>query len=190
MCVTAISTAIAGAGLLTNLIGAGGQAASRRATTAASVRAEALREQQMQLETRRRMIESLRREQVARSMTNARATAQGVNLSSSVVAGAYGQQTGQLSRDLTMFRENSAIGAGLFQANADVARGQGQTALFEGLSRVGASMTASALPLGQIFGGSNQPGSSGFNQQGIGPFSTFVLPGNLDSGGGNYRYYP
>lgn len=136
----------------------------RKEATAASQRAEALRAEQMRLEGIRKQRELIRQTQVARATALSRSVNQGAGASetaaSSSLFGAFGQIQGAYGRASNAEFQNQTIGAGIFQANADLAAAQGSIATYEGLGKLGTTLTMQSDTIGKI-GGSLFPSSSG-----------------------------
>lgn len=171
--VSAISAAVGVAGLAAQGVSAWGQKKERQNVTEASIRAEDLREQQMNLEAQRLTRQKIREAQVANSLSLARSVNQGAGVGSSALFGAYGQTQGELGRSLVGIRENQDIGAGIFDANRDIAQGQGQIAMWEGFGKLGTTITSQASNVGRIFG--SYPGNAPLRPE-IGPWQTNVFP--------------
>ena len=157
--VSSIALAIGTAGLATQAASAVGQFGASQRATAASLRAERSREEQMRAESMRRQRESIRQSLIANSLARSRNVNQGAGLGSSTLFGAYGQTQGEMGRQLAYTAENERIGGDIFSANRDLARAQGDVQTFQGLGKFGEALTTQAMPLAKIgsslFGGPN-----------------------------------
>lgn len=154
----AVFTAIAGAigsaaatiGAVTSAVGTAAgvvgsiqQASGQRKAQAAQRRAEGLRQKQMELESTRRQRETIRQQQIARANALATTTAQGAAAEgSSALGGAEGGIFGQAGRDIQATRSNEAIGAGIFDANAQASVGLAQAARGGTLANIGSGLTS------------------------------------------------
>lgn len=130
----------------TAAVGVGVQVKAGRDQAKASKRAEGLRKRQADLESNRNKRKSIRESLVARSTALSGAVAQGAQ-GGSGLQGGYAQITQQLGNNILGVNQGSEIGAGIFQANSDVATAQGKAALGSGISSI------SQMGLSQ-FGGS------------------------------------
>lgn len=178
---SSIAAVVGIAGLGVQAVSAVGQASARREATAASRRAERLREQQMNLERARKQREAFRQATVARSVALSRSVSQGAGQgdeASSSLFGAYGQIAGAFGRATNTEEQNADIGAGLFAANRDLASAQGDIATYEGIGKLGSSLTANSETIGKI-GNSIATGSL---------FGPSVDYRNNTSGYGDYTY--
>ena len=161
MGIETIALAVGIGGLATQGVSAVMQADARKDATAASRRAERLREQQMQLESQRKQRELIRQEQNARDIALSRSVAQGAgqgDQASSSLFGAYGQIQGALGRASNTEEQNLDIGAGIFSANRDLASAQGDVATWEGVGKFGQSLVSNSQMIGKI--GNNLFGES------------------------------
>jgi len=118
----------------------------------ASKRAEQLRQQQLEAETRRRRREAFRQAQIARARATANTAAQlgtTAQQTGSAIAG-QGGITGQLDRTVGALGSNLQIGQGLFQANAQIAQAQGQQALGQAVSGFGSFLINNQSTIGRL----------------------------------------
>jgi hypothetical protein len=96
----------------------------------ASIRAEALREKQMELEGIRRRRDIIRMAQASQSLSVARSVAQGAQQSSSARAG-RNQISSQARVDTLANTQNIMIGRGIFEENRNITQAQAQGAQFQ-----------------------------------------------------------
>lgn len=155
------ATTIAAITAITATAAAGGQAYYTSQASAASRRAERLREQQMRLDAMRRRRESIRQSMIANSVAASRGVAQGVGEGSSVLFGALGQTQGELGRQVSYTNESEAIGAGIFQANRDIASAQAASSMFQQAGNLSTSVLSNSQKISDIgqtlFGPSTGP---------------------------------
>ena len=150
MGIETIALTVGLAGLATQGVSAVQQAGYRKDQTAASRRAEALREQQAELEAARRNREAFRKQMVANALSTTRSVSQGGSLENSALGGAFGQAAGTTGRDVLFNEQSLEIGQGLFRANADIAEAQGNIATWEGVGKLGSSLVTNSQMIGQI----------------------------------------
>lgn len=153
MGIESIGLAIGIGGLATQGVSAVMQYDARKDATAASQRAERLREQQMQLETQRKQREIIRQQQNARALALSRSVGQGAGQgedASSSLFGAYGQIAGAAGRASNTEEQNMDIGAGIFSANRDLAKAQGDIATWEGVGKFGSSLVSNSQMIGKV----------------------------------------
>ena len=165
----AAATTIALIGLGISAAAAGGQAYYSNQASRASRRAERLREQQMRMDARRRRIQAIRQSMMAGSLATARGANQGVGEGSSVIGGAAGQTAGELGRELSYTNASEQIGAGIFQANADIAGAQGMASLFNAAGTIGNTLLGNAQTISNI-------GASLFTPAASSNWATTVTP--------------
>jgi hypothetical protein len=149
-------------------------AASNQVIAQQEAKAEAVRQQAMELDARRRSNEMLRQEQRARAMALATSTVQGLGQGSSSLGGAYGQISGQtgvnmlgVSQNLGMGREMFGINQAISQQRIMQAGYQGQAARGSGLASMGSSLLGVAPQFSALMGGYNPQslsGGYGYNQ--------------------------
>lgn len=114
--------------------------------TVASKKAEANREQQMQLDAQRRRRQAIREGIMARSQNLAVATAQGAQ--GSGVQSALGGAIGMAQENQQGITSAEVIGGRIFQANRDyfdaTQRGQSAMAIGQGISALGGALVSNA----------------------------------------------
>ena len=145
------SPALLGLGVVGSTVGAAGQAYFTSQASAASRRAERARQEQMRLESMRRMREQMRQAQNANAMSLSRSVGQGAGVAGSNLAGAYGQTQGALGRASNAEYQNLQIGERIFQANLDQSIAQGWASTFNGLGNFSNNFMQSQAGLRQIF---------------------------------------
>lgn len=96
----------------------------------ASIRAEALRERQMELEGIRRRRDIIRQTQSAEAQGIAAAISQGVSIGSSSVQAGRQQAASRERVDILSNLQNIMIGAGIFEENREITRRQTKAAEF------------------------------------------------------------
>jgi len=187
---TGVLTAVAVAGLGLSAFGASqsysaarSQATAQQGMIAEQQKQEALRQQAMELDARRRQREILRNQQRARSMSLTTATAQGASFGS-VLPGAFGQISGQAGTQGLGVSQNLEIGRGMFASNMvesqykmDYAAAGAQMAFGQGLSTLGGAIVSNLGTIGNLsgnaFGGSNTFGqAAGYAMYGSNPFTS------------------
>lgn len=131
-----LEVAIAGIGLGLGAVGAYQQYQGQQAATTASVRSENLRKRQMNLEAERQRRQAIRESIIARGTATSNAATQGASESSGL-AGGQAQTTAQAATSITSINQSETIGNSIFDANADLARAQGQIAMGQGFGDAG-----------------------------------------------------
>lgn len=120
--------------------------------TAASKRAEASREQQMQLDAQRRRRQSIREGLIARAQNLTIATAQGSRGSS--VVSALGGAQGMAQENQQGITSAETIGGRIFSANRDyfdaTQRGQAGIAFGQGISTLGGALVSNAGTISRL----------------------------------------
>lgn len=145
----AFSSIVTGLALAATAVGTVTQVNAANQAAKASQRAERLRERQMELESNRQ------RRQIVRNMIRARAqalattTAQGAS-GGSALGGAYGQIGQQAGENLVGVNQGQQIGAGIFQANRDIAGAEALAAFGGGISSLGGALFSNAESIGRI----------------------------------------
>lgn len=178
-----VGTGVSAAGAYNSYQGAKGQSQASQEAAAASKKIaefeqqiEAQKFKAMEIDARRRSLESVRLGQRARSMGLAAATSQGAGAGSGLQGG-YGQASGQLGTSLVGISQNLEIGRNIFGLNSSIsqqkmaiadAQAKGasfgtQSALGSGLSSLGSSIAGSGKAAGGIFGGASAP-SMAYNE--------------------------
>lgn len=129
--------------------GAQGQNAAQQQMIAGQQRAEGERRKMMELEHRRRTLESIRMGQRARALALTNATSQNAQLGSGLQGG-YGQIAGQTGTNLLALNQAVESGRSIFDINAQISQAnlayaQAGTSvnLGQGLSSLGGSMITS-----------------------------------------------
>lgn len=149
-------------GTAAGVVGQFQQAAGQRKQQNAQKRAEALREGQMEIDSRRKQMEMIRQQQIARAAAVANITSSGAGgEGSSAIGGAEGTIFGQTGRGIQGEQTNLTFGRGIFAANRDAARGAAMSArggtlasAGAGLSSLGGAFIKNAEAIGRI-GGNN-----------------------------------
>lgn len=161
----AVTAAVAAAGIGMSIYGsvqqskaAKQQAAAQQQMIAAEREAERVRQQQMELDARRKSMEVLRNQQRARSLALVAANNQGARLGSGLQGG-YGQIAGQTGVNLLGIQQNLALGRDMFAANEDLsaakmayAQAGSSMATARGWSSIGGTLVGSAGTIGNIAG--------------------------------------
>lgn len=152
-------------------LGAAGTATSMYGSYAqheASVKAEGLRERQMQLQNQREQREIIRRAQVAQatSLTNTSSAGTGYQ-GSSALPGAFGQIQGHENQQILASEQNLAIGEGLFKTNVQEADAKMISGIGTGASNLGGALLNRSMEVGRLFGDANPSGSG---KSGSNPF--------------------
>lgn len=150
-------TAIMAIGLVGMAVGGGVSYTSQqrmvREQTTASKRAEAAREQQMQLDAQRRRRQAIREGLMARSMNLAIGAAQGAQGSSSL-ASATGGATGMAMENQQGITSAEVIGGRVFGANRDYfnasQRGQAGMAMGNAISSLGGALVSNAGTISRL----------------------------------------
>lgn len=122
---SAASGGISAAGLTaaTGLIGTGVSAIGQFQAMRSAKKAEALREQQMNIEAMRARRQTVRQAIVARAQSLNTSEAQGAGGSSGQLGGVYGVQS-QAASNIQGINQSQQISQGIFQANRGIAAGQ------------------------------------------------------------------
>lgn len=134
-------------GLMANQ-GRNQQQAGIQAQSEASNKAEAAREQQMNLEAERAKRDTIRRMMAARAEAVSSASNQGASFGSGIQGGIAGI-TGQGNASLNATQRAQDIGSQIFSANRDYANAQAQTAIGSGNFNLGMSLFGNATQLGK-----------------------------------------
>ena len=136
---------IAAIGLAVSAVGVGVSVYGQMKQQEAAEKAEALRKKQMELEAARRRREIAREAMRARAESLAAATAQGAaSAGSSALGGAYGQIAGRAGLSMQAVNQNQQIGAGIFDANRELATGETWTAFGNSATNFGGQIMANA----------------------------------------------
>jgi len=145
----ALSTIIAGIGLAASVAGTAVTMAGQEQQRKASVRAERLREQQMNLESARQRRSVIRNVLRARAQALVGATAAGA-AEGSGLQGGFGQIAQQGGTNMVGINQGQEIGAGIFAANRDMAGGQTLAAFGGGLSSLGGALFSGSESIGRV----------------------------------------
>lgn len=124
-----------GLGIAGSLVGAGVQYHGTVQTAEASKRAEAIRLQQLNLESERQRRQALREAGVARGLALSNATNQGAQQSSGLEGG-IAQVTGQANSNIRTVNQSQDLGQQMFQAHEQMAQGQETSAFGSAISGV------------------------------------------------------
>ncbi len=123
--------------------------------------ADKQREKQMELDARRKMLETVRTAQRTRSLALSTATAQNAQLGTGLMGG-YGQIAGQTGNDYLGISQNLEIGRNIFDINAQInmykmqlASAQTQSALGSGLTSLGGSFMSAGTTASNLWGGTS-----------------------------------
>lgn len=135
----AIGSTLAIIGLGASLVGGAVQASGQRKAAKASQRAERLRETQMNLEAQREKRKTVREAALARAQALNAGVSQGAQFGTSLQGGQGAISSAAASRQQGI-SQGQEIGAGIFRANADIAKGQSMAALGGGISSLGGSL--------------------------------------------------
>lgn len=144
-----LSAAASIGGLALQAVGTGVQMDAANKQTEASVRAERLRQQQMNLESMRQRRQAVRNTIKARAVALSAGTSQGAT-GSSGLAGGLSQISNQGAENVSGVSKAQEIGTSIFDANASYAQAGGQLALGQGLSSLGGALVNNAQQIGQI----------------------------------------
>lgn len=131
-----LEVAIAAVGVGLAGYGAYQQFQGQKAATAASVNAENLRKKQMNLEAERQRRQAIREGVVSRGQAVNNAANQGAE-QSSALQGGVAQTTAQAATNITSINQSETIGNAIFDANADLAKAQGQIAMGQSFGDAG-----------------------------------------------------
>ena len=155
-----IASTIAGVSLSAYSAISGSQSQRRMAED--QQRQEALRQQAMELDNRRRQLEVLRQQQRARATALSNATAQGA-ASGSGLQGGYGQIAGETNTNLLGLNQSLMLGRENFAIDQDITSARSSYATSSGLGSLGGTLIQSLGPIQRLsmgFGPSPYYGSS------------------------------
>lgn len=156
----AITAAAAVAGAATSVFGTIKQAEAQKTASRASQQAEALRKQQMELDSRRRMNQLMRASATARARSIAAASARGATFSSAAEGG-LGSIQSQTGFNVLSEAENLDIGRDIFDANATFSQAKASAANYDAIGDFGKTLFQNSQTIGQIgttlFTGSRGP---------------------------------
>ena len=162
----AATAAIGGAAI--SGVSAFGQAKAQKQASAASREAERLRQQQMELDNRRRVTQLIRQAATAQANAESGAVARGINVSDSSAVGGQGSILSQAGANVQAQAENLGIGRNIFAANAQYSEAKATAQTWASVGDFGKTLFASSQQIGQI-------GDTLFNSKdgnGIGPWDT------------------
>ena len=131
---------IAAIGAITSLAGTALGVVGQFQANKAAKKAERARQQQARLEAQRARREAIRRSVVARAQSQAAATNQGAQFSSSAL-GAQSQATAAGGRNVLGINQNEALGDRVFAANRKQAAGNTLAGLGSGLQSFGSQIS-------------------------------------------------
>jgi hypothetical protein len=171
--VAAIAGAAAtGVGAITQMSAAKDSANSNKQIAADQQRQEALRQQAMELDAKRRQVEFVRQQQRSRAASLTTATASGSEYGSGL-EGAYGQSSGAtntnmlgVSQSLQLGQQNFGISKDITNARYSLADAGASAAFGAGLSSLGGALITSAGALGKIGQGFGSTASSPYDSYG------------------------
>lgn len=174
MAVTAVvgALALSTAGTVMS-VSASQKAASANASIAASQQqANQISMQAMAVDAQRRQLETIRKAQVARSMSTAVATSQNAQLGSGL-QGAQSQISGEanynvlgINQNLDFGKEMGAVNNQISNARISLAGAEGMMGWGNGLMHIGSSLSSSVGSIGRLSGGFNFGLGSGSSENG------------------------
>lgn len=144
-----LSTIIGAVGLGLSAVGTFTQMNAAKKQAAASQRAEALREKQMNLENQRQRRGVIRQALRARSAGLIVGSEQGASAGSGV-AGALAGVTAGAASNMQGLQQSYELGQGMFQANSQIAQAGAQASFGAGLSSLGGAIFSNSQTLGNI----------------------------------------
>lgn len=169
------------------------KAATSMDTASLEERQDQVRQQAMQLSSRRSQMENLRNTQRARAMAIQSGTSQGAQYGSGVAGGVSGTEAQgaygalginqSLQQGNQMFSLNQSIDQNkieIAQLGGQEASVQGTAATYQGIASVGGALTKAGPTIGNIFSGSSANGGNG----GFG-FGSLLMGGFSPSGYGS-----
>ena len=146
---TAVSAATSAAAIGASVYGSQKQSQASKQIAAESARAEEIRRRQMLQEQARRQREIFRQSQLARATAVSNAANQGA-LEGSGLQGGLGQIAAETGQQTVALSENTDNSSQLFDANANIARFQGQQAEGRAISNLGTTITSVRPELDRI----------------------------------------
>lgn len=167
-----VAPLIAVAAIATTAVGVGvSYMASRDAASAQQgmveqqQKAEKVREQQMELDARRRKLEMIRNAQRTRAMSLSAATGQNAQLGSGLQGG-YGQTSGMTGFNMLGVNQNLQFGRQLFDINQTMGQYQIAYAQAGSMSSLGSGLTSlGGAMMGNMGGMTSLAGNLGFGTQ-------------------------
>lgn len=142
-------TTATGVGLAISAGGLGATIYGQVQQAEASKKAEALRRQQMELNSMREFRQIIRNAQRAQSQALTNSTAAGAQFSSALPGG-YGQIQGEAGSAISANRQNLDIGRGLFQANAQASNAKAISAIGSGAYQLGRDIISVGPEIGRL----------------------------------------
>jgi len=136
-----IGLGVSAAGVGTQMYAMSQQAKVQKEMAEKQKEAEALRQQQMNLESMRRKREMIRSAQASSAMAVASATNQGGGESSGL-AGALSTVSGRSGNSLLATSQNEELGNKMFGINSQMATLQGERAGYEGMAGMGSGLSS------------------------------------------------
>lgn len=118
--------------------------------SAASKKAEGLRKQQMQLEQMQKRREAIRKFQLNRATSLSNISGQTGTLDNSAAGGATSALSSSIGTNLGDLDTASGIGAGMFDANAEISEAQSGAQFGSGVAGFGKDLFAAAPAIGRI----------------------------------------
>lgn len=156
---TAIGLGMQGYGMVQNQRGQAAYNAAQMQILEQERAAEAMRRRMMEIDARRRQLQSVRESQRARSLALSNAASQGAQYGSGVQGG-FGQIAGQTTRNIQEINDALGFGQQMFGINEQISNarmqmGQAQTMMSQasGLSSLGGSIMSAGPTLGNIMAG-------------------------------------
>lgn len=150
--------ALSGAGAVVQYEGMQKAAQAQRRAIQAEQQAEAIRQQQMNLEAQRQKRQIIRQGILARSQAEAQATGQGAQFGT-LLPGAQAAITGQTGYNQLGVSEAQSLGNSMFDVNQQIFQARRQEAdaqtmagIGQGLSSLGGALTKNLGPIGRIGG--------------------------------------
>jgi len=162
----AIATTAAGVGV--SYMASRDQAAAQQGIIKDQQKSEKVREQQMQLDARRRQLELIRNAQRTRSASLAVATAQGAQFGSGLQGG-YAQTSGMTGYNMLGVEQNLQFGERMFAINRDMAQYQMAYANAGSMANLGSGLTSLGGAMMNSMGAMDRLGTNlGFGNTGGG----------------------
>lgn len=146
-----LATAAGAAGTGLSLASGGAQLYSNQQSAQAQQRQEALRAQQMHLESDRQRREVIRQTQIAQATGINNASQSGADITGgSTLQGIVGQNETNKGFALNTIKQNEAIGSALFDSNAQESGFNAQASLFGGTQRLGNTLSDNNMQIGRL----------------------------------------
>jgi len=144
------ATIIGAVGLAASVAGTATAVVGQQKAAGASRRAEKLRSQQMSLEASRKRREQIRQMLISQGLISNNAANAGVGQQSSGVISGSQAVASNTAFNATGVDQSESIGAGIFDANADIASAGATTSLGQGISSFGSNLTANSKAGGRV----------------------------------------